>query len=127
MGQRIWELTVRRCFSAAHALREYEGSCSRLHGHNYEVEVTAARSSLDQAGMVIDFGELKRICDEVIAELDHRLLNELAAFSESNATSERIAEYIYHQVQRRLVGHRAVLQAVRVWETPTSAATYRET
>jgi 6-pyruvoyltetrahydropterin/6-carboxytetrahydropterin synthase len=125
MGK-TWELAVRRHFSAAHALREYEGVCSRLHGHNYEVEVVVARESLDSLGMAMDFGELKRHCDEVIDELDHRMLNELPAFSESNATSERLAEYIYGEVARRLAGAAVELRWVRIWETPTSSATYRE-
>jgi 6-pyruvoyltetrahydropterin/6-carboxytetrahydropterin synthase len=76
--------------------------------------------------MAMDFGELKRHCDEVIDELDHRMLNELPAFSESNATSERLAEYIYGEVARRLAGAAVELRWVRIWETPTSSATYRE-
>jgi 6-pyruvoyltetrahydropterin/6-carboxytetrahydropterin synthase len=126
MGKAMWELTVRRHFSAAHALREYQGACARLHGHNYEVEVVVTRASLDALGMVMDFGELKRLCDEVIDGLDHRMLNDLPAFSESNATSERIAEYIFGEVARRLDDAPAKLRHVRVWETPTSAATYWE-
>jgi 6-pyruvoyltetrahydropterin/6-carboxytetrahydropterin synthase len=90
------------------------------------VEVTVARPSLDALGMVLDFSELKRLCDEVIEALDHRLLNELPAFSEMNATSERLAEHIYSEVAARLGEGPVRLRAVRVWETPTSAATYRE-
>ena len=56
MGRGVYELTVQRHFSAAHALREYEGACSRLHGHNYQVEVVVARHSLDELGMAMDFG-----------------------------------------------------------------------
>jgi 6-pyruvoyltetrahydropterin/6-carboxytetrahydropterin synthase len=126
MGRGVYELTVQRHFSAAHALREYEGACSRLHGHNYQVEVVVARHSLDELGMAMDFGELKRICDEVIEGLDHRLLNDLEPFVQQNATSERIAEHIFHEIGMRLQKTSVVLSQVRVWETPTSAATYRE-
>jgi 6-pyruvoyltetrahydropterin/6-carboxytetrahydropterin synthase len=101
MSPPSWELTVQRHFSAAHALRCYEGPCSRLHGHNYLVEVTVARPSLDALGMVLDFSEM-------------------------NATSERLAEHIYSEVAARLGEGPVRLRAVRVWETPTSAATYRE-
>jgi len=126
MGAPTYELTVRRHFSAAHALRRYEGPCSRLHGHNYQVEITVTGHSLDDLGMVIDFGELKRVCDEVIDQLDHRMLNDLEAFSETNATSERLAEHLYREVARRLATGPSSLRSVRVWETPTSAVTYRE-
>ena len=127
MSPRTYELTVQRHFSAAHALRCYDGPCSRIHGHNYQVDVCVARNELDDLGMVIDFGDLKRVCDEVIDRLDHRMLNELDAFTELNATSERIAEHIYREVAQRLEGTGVGLRHVRVWETPTSAATYRET
>jgi len=126
MTRGIYELTVQRRFSAAHALREYQGACSRLHGHNYEVEVVVARETLDELGMVVDFTELKRVCDEVIDGLDHRMLNDLPPFSQRNATSEHVAEYLYHEIAPRLQELEVVLQFVRVRETPTSAATYRE-
>ena len=126
MSPRIYELTVHRQFSAAHSLRCYDGPCSRVHGHNYQVEVGVARGELDELGMVMDFGDLKGVCDEVIDQLDHRMLNELEPFSVQNATSERIAEHIYAEIARRLEGGPVTLRFVRVWETPTSAATYRE-
>ena len=45
---------------------------------------------------------------------------------QQNATSERIAEHIFHEIGTRLQKTSVVLSQVRVWETPTSAATYRE-
>ncbi len=126
MGEPTYELTVHRQFSAAHSLRRYDGPCSRLHGHNYQVEVVVSSAELDDLGMVMDFGELKRLCDETIDRLDHRMLNDLEPFKEQNATSERIAEHIYRQLAVRLEGQNVRLDFVRVGETPTSAATYRE-
>jgi len=125
MAPPIYELTVERHFSAAHALRSYQGPCARVHGHNYRVEVCVAAAALDELGMVVDFGDLKRVCDEVIEKLDHTMLNDLPPFATHNATSERIAEHIYREIEGRLPGD-ARLRWVRVWETPTSAATYRE-
>jgi 6-pyruvoyltetrahydropterin/6-carboxytetrahydropterin synthase len=126
MAAPTYELTVQRHFSAAHSLRQYDGPCSRLHGHNYLVEVSVSGFALDDLGMVMDFGELKRLCDEVIDQLDHQMLNDLEPFAEQNATSERIAEHIYREMAARLEGQSVRLNSVRVWETPTSAATYRE-
>jgi 6-pyruvoyltetrahydropterin/6-carboxytetrahydropterin synthase len=120
-----YELTVERTFSAAHALRCYQGPCARVHGHNYRVEVTVAAEELDGLGMVMDFGDLKQVCSEVIDQLDHTMLNDLEPFAESNATSERIAEHIHREIAPRLPD-RVSLLWVRVWETATSAATYRE-
>jgi 6-pyruvoyltetrahydropterin/6-carboxytetrahydropterin synthase len=120
-----YELTVERWFSAAHCLRRYDGPCARVHGHNYRVEVCVAGESLDALGMVMDFGDLKRECDEIIGRLDHTTLNDLEPFAQANPTSERIAEHLYRELSARLAGSVRV-QWVRVWETPTSSATYRE-
>ena len=46
--------------------------CSRLHGHNYEVEVLAAADELDERGFVVDFRELDAVKDWIDATLDHR-------------------------------------------------------
>ncbi len=40
MSRAIWRLTVRGEFSAAHALRHYQGKCENMHGHNYAAEMT---------------------------------------------------------------------------------------
>ena len=55
MKNGLYALTVRTSFAAAHRLREYEGNCERLHGHNWQVEVTVESDSLDSRGMAVDF------------------------------------------------------------------------
>ena len=51
--------TIAKTFSAAHFLREYEGRCENLHGHNWRVEVTVRCEELDRAGMGLDFRVIK--------------------------------------------------------------------
>ena len=53
-----YRLTVRRHFSAAHHLRDYDGKCAHLHGHNYKIEITVTGDELDDCGMLMDFGQL---------------------------------------------------------------------
>ena len=57
VGGGHYELTVRDCFDAAHALPGYDGPCQYLHGHTWEVEVTIAGQHLDDVGMLYDFKE----------------------------------------------------------------------
>jgi len=111
-------------FSSAHSLRGYKGKCEDLHGHNWRVEVTAGAEELDNAGMVVDFKELRGVLKAVTAELDHEHLNELEYFKKINPTSENMARYIYKMIS----GKRPELgiSEVTVWETDTSAATYSE-
>lgn len=121
----MYELTVERRFSAAHHLRDYDGPCARMHGHNYRVEITVTGDELDGLGMLVDFGPLKALCDEVLDELDHRCLNDLPAFAERNVTAENLAAHLYRSLAGKLSGGLR-MASVRLWETDGSSVTYRE-
>ena len=122
----MYELIVERGFCAAHSLRDYEGACARLHGHNYRVEVCVAGAELQANGMLLDFGDLKSACDGILERLDHRLLNELPPFDVLNATSENLAQHIFGEVAEALQAQAVEVQWVRVWETAGQSAIYRE-
>ena len=122
----MYKLTVQLEFAAAHRLRDYPGKCSQMHGHNYRVEVTVRGLGLDEAGMLIDFGSLKQLCAQVVDELDHSLLNDHPFFAQNNPTTENIARYLYAEIAERLNDSEVSLEAVRVWESATSSASYRE-
>jgi 6-pyruvoyl tetrahydropterin synthase/QueD family protein len=67
-------------FEAAHALMGYDGPCKNVHGHSYELSVTVIGSPISdrtsvKLGMVMDFGDLKRIIKKQIVDpFDHALL-----------------------------------------------------
>lgn len=122
----MFELTVERRFSAAHSLRDYDGPCARLHGHNYRVEISVSSPRLDQAGMIVDFTILKAACDEVLARYDHQCLNELPEFAERNVTAENLVVAIYQNLSEHLARHSVRVSGVRLWETDGSSVTYRE-
>lgn len=126
MGKGIWTLTITRDFSASHQLRNYGGKCERMHGHNFGVEVSVEGEQLDETvEYLMDFKELKILTDGVLAELDHRHLNELPPFVEHNPSSENIARHIYRQLTSQLPDS-VRLVSVSVSEKPSSVATYRE-
>ena len=54
----MYELGVKRKFSAAHQLRGYQGKCEAIHGHTYQVEVCVQVEKLDELGLAMDFKEL---------------------------------------------------------------------
>lgn len=122
MGWDMYTVTVRAEFNSAHRLRDYKGKCENLHGHNWQVEVCVKNEVLDIAGMVVDFGNLKRDLNKILESLDHRFLNELEPFKDKNPTSENIARYIYDNLKGIYKG----LSKVTVWETPSSSASYEE-
>ncbi len=122
----MYELTVERNFAAAHHLRGYEGRCARPHGHNYRVQISVVGQELNQQDLLMDFGQLKATCDEVIADLDHTDLNQHPAFVDSNPSSENLSRYIFTQLAARLKQSPVRVTAVSVWESDTTRVTYTE-
>jgi 6-pyruvoyltetrahydropterin/6-carboxytetrahydropterin synthase len=60
-------------FSAAHFITFNGNICERLHGHNWRLDVSV-RGALDENYYVFDFIALRDACQEIVTELDHRVL-----------------------------------------------------
>lgn len=121
----MYEVMIEEEFSAAHALRGYRGKCENLHGHNWTVEVYVRGERLDAVGMLVDFAHLKAVTRRVMQVLDHKNLNELRPFDgELNPSSEHLAGFILHKIAEEVDDDRVRVFKVRVWETPSAAATY---
>ncbi|CAM1345783.1 6-pyruvoyl trahydropterin synthase family protein [Tenacibaculum crassostreae] len=64
-------------FETGHALYGYDGKCKNVHGHSYKLSVTVIGQPISDTsnvkyGMVIDFGDLKKIVKEDIVDVfDH--------------------------------------------------------
>jgi 6-pyruvoyltetrahydropterin/6-carboxytetrahydropterin synthase len=122
----MFEVSVEQTFAAGHALRNYRGKCENVHGHNYRVEITIQGEQLDEAGLLVDFLEVKRVMGGAIEYLDHRFINDLPPFDQINPSAENIAKYFYDRVSTGLkTGVDVRIAEVRVWETDTSSAVYR--
>ena len=122
----MYTLRVRTEFAAAHTLRGYPGSCGRLHGHNWKVEVEIQARALDELGMGIDFREIRKTAREVTDALDHRYLNEIEPFTEINPTAENIAAYCFREIGARLDRPSVTVHAVTVWENDRACVRYSE-
>lgn len=120
----MYTTRVEEWFAAAHFLENFHGKCENLHGHNYKVRVTVKGSQLDAGGMLCDFGIMKSDLKVVFKELDHHNLNDLPFFSDGNPSAERIAEYIYLELEKLLDIKPAELSMVEVFETEKHVASY---
>ena len=124
----MFELKVKTHFAGAHQLTMVGQKCENLHGHNWHVEVCVRGESLNAAGVLADFGDIKKAVRQVVdKELDHKYLNELPAFNGVQPTSERIAVYIAQQVQAFLdkdLGELVRVSRVMAWESDDACATY---
>jgi 6-pyruvoyltetrahydropterin/6-carboxytetrahydropterin synthase len=125
----MYEVTVEAEFSSGHYLRNYRGKCENPHGHNYRVLVTLAGDVLDATGLLLDFKELKNVLRPVVEYLDHQMINDLEPFTTLNPSAENLARYFFDQTNQhllKLTQGRVRVKETTVFETDTSAATYRE-
>ena len=134
----MYSVTKRIDFCYGHRLLDYDGICKHPHGHNASVEIEVRTAELDHRNMVCDFSDIKRIVKGWIDRaLDHQMilrrddplvgplqaLGEPVFLVESNPTVELIARLIFNYTREQ--GFNVV--KVRVWETPTSFASYTGT
>ena len=121
----MYEIMIKTEFASAHNLRNYNGVCETLHGHNWKIDILVETKDLDETGLAVDFNVLKKKSNDIINDLDHIYLNEHEAFREINPSSENIAKYIYNQLTMSLAGE-AKVKKITVWETDCAAASYYE-
>lgn len=121
-----YELFVKTDFSAAHCLKGYEGNCSRVHGHNWTATLYLECGELDAIGIGVDFRKIKSELTTIIGRLDHKNLNDLEPFRDSNPTSENIARFIYREAEKKINSGSIRVSRVTVSETGSTGATYRE-
>ncbi len=96
-------LTKRFTFETGHALYGYDGKCKNVHGHGYKMEVTIIGEPIADPdnvkhGMVMDFGDLKKIVnEEVVDKYDHAIV------FNNNSPHKKLAEDMREQ------GHEVIL------------------
>lgn len=77
LGMSTIRITKQFSFETGHALYGYDGKCKNVHGHSYKLSVTVIGTPISDTkhvkhGMVIDFGDLKKIVKEEIVDVfDH--------------------------------------------------------
>lgn len=132
----MYKVTKEIEFCYGHRLLNHDGKCRFLHGHNARAEVEMAAERLDDQGMVADFHDIKKALQGWIDEaLDHKMLlheadpaakllepsKEPIVRLKTNPTAEAIAKLIFDQAKNKGFP----VTSVRLWETPTSFATYQ--
>lgn len=140
---------VSKCieFDAAHRVPFHESKCKYLHGHRYRVVVECEGPIIPDdeqrpdAGMVIDFGDIKAaMIERIHDQFDHRTIvwredKTLEAalveyFPESLRyvpcipTAENLAVLFHGYMSKALAGGAFIVRSVEVHETPTSIARY---
>ncbi|WP_159018845.1 6-pyruvoyl trahydropterin synthase family protein [Algibacter sp. L3A6] len=143
MGNNI-RITKKFAFETGHALYGYDGKCKNVHGHSYKLSVTVIGQPISdntnvKYGMVIDFGDLKKIVKEEIVDVfDHatvfnkntphvELAKELQARDHNvllvdyQPTSEMMVIDFAQKIKQRLPKH-INLHSLKLQETDSSFA-----
>jgi 6-pyruvoyltetrahydropterin/6-carboxytetrahydropterin synthase len=109
----IIRVTKEFTFEMAHALLGYDGSCKYVHGHSYGLSVTVIGHPVNdetnpKLGMVIDFGDLKKIVRETVVDIfDHALVLNCKTphdhFNESKDLFDKLILVDYQPTSENLV------------------------
>jgi 6-pyruvoyltetrahydropterin/6-carboxytetrahydropterin synthase len=111
-----WTLKVKDKFQAAHFLKNYKGKCENIHGHTFVVEVDILVHTLNEAGIGIDFTEIKERLHQLLP--DHTLLNDVYDF---NPSAENLSRRFYQDLKKFYP-----VECVTVWESEDASSTYTE-
>lgn len=132
----LYQVEIKCKFEFAHRLMDYVGKCENVHGHTGWATVTFAGDKLDSMGMVIDFGDIKRVVRKWIDDRwDHayicrqddplmKILRKEGLYvyeMDVNPTTENMCEHLYHIVDN-LIEPKCV--GVEIQETPVNIARY---
>jgi 6-pyruvoyltetrahydropterin/6-carboxytetrahydropterin synthase len=99
----MYTLTVRDHFMIAHSFSgEIFGPAQRLHGATYVVDASFIRPQLDDDDLVVDIGLAGQVLGEILAEFNHRNLDDINEFSGRNTTTEFMARVIFDRLVRAI-------------------------
>lgn len=137
----MYSLGTEHSFDSAHFLAGYEGKCSNIHGHRWQVVIEVKSLTLQTSqqlnGMLVDFTQLKNDIKEEVDFLDHVLIIEkntlkpktVEALEEEGfqivvlnfrPTAENMAKYFFDKMEHR--GYQ--VKSATVYETPNNCASY---
>jgi 6-pyruvoyltetrahydropterin/6-carboxytetrahydropterin synthase len=101
----MYSVTVRGHMMIAHSLRgDVFGPAQALHGATYIVDVEFRRSDLDSDGIVVDIGRATEALTRVLGGLSYRNLDEDAAFTGRNTTTEFLARVVFDRIVAAIAG-----------------------
>ena len=121
----MYKISTTHKIAAAHQLRNYEGPCARLHGHNWQIKVDVIVSDVNDLGITIDFVDLDKIIWKVVGKFDHQNFNAIEPFDKINPSAENIAKYFYGKIKTELAEN-IQLAKVSIWETDQYLVEYYE-
>lgn len=119
----MFTISVEKRFWASHQLALPDGSKEPKHHHNWSVTADVGSGSLNSMGLVMDFGQLKKLLSDIVAELDNTTLDSTDYFQKNSSSAENVAKYIHEKLRTKLP-KAVILQSVKVVEEPGCSAIF---
>jgi len=99
----VFTVTVRDHMMIAHSFQgEVFGPAQRLHGATYVVDATFRGDALDGDGILVDIALAAQQLNAVLAELNHRNLDDDPALAGRNTTTEVMAQVVADRLADRV-------------------------
>lgn len=98
----MFTISVETQFQASHRLALADGSKEPAHSHKWSVTADVSSSKLNSMGLVMDFGRLRAMLDDIVAEFDNQTLEAISYFQKNNPSAENVARYIYEKLEPQL-------------------------
>ena len=91
-------------FEAAHYFGHADANdlFKKVHGHSFAGTVSIEGDAQEEKGWIRDLWKIEQIIKEVVAPLDHSLLNEVEGLDQP--ALEQIAKWIFEQLESKLPG-----------------------
>lgn len=139
----MYQLKTSAAFDSAHFLAGYQGKCANLHGHHWVIEVCIQGETLQESGqrrgMLLDFGDLKKVVRDLADYFDHALIYEEGSLKSETIKAMKAEEFhliavpfrptaenfarIFFKILRK---KEMPVSTVTVYETPDNCAVYSE-
>jgi len=119
----LFKISIETHFHASHQLALPDGSKEPLHDHNWVVTADVSSERLDSMGLVMDFGRLKAVVDNIVSEFDNTPLEKIDYFQQHNSSAENVAKHIYEKLEPRLPKEVKLL-SISVVEEPGCSAKF---
>ncbi len=119
----MFTIKVETHFRASHQLTLSDGSKELLHQHDWIVTAKVSSDKLDSMGLVMDFGQLKAMVNEITSGFDNVRLDSIDYFQRNNPSAENVAKYIFEKLVPKLPSG-VKLRSIRVVEEPGCAAKF---
>ena len=97
----------------------------KIHGHNYELDITISGKPSKESGFIINISELKKnVGEHVINILDHSQIQEdIEWFKSRQPSTENLVIFIWNQLNPH-IGNKMKLYKIKLRETPTIYTEY---